>query len=332
MTAFTYAALQQPVSIRQSIRQPGGWAISVCAIGAFAIVTLAIVTAFLLQSPTMFVVYFFFALFLGAIGLSAHTTIRRHVRLQAFAAQNNLTYIADQAYNGRPGVIFGEGDSRIFVDLLQTNSQPFIEIGNYRYTIGSGKNRHDVNFGFVRVKLPRRLPNMVLDAHSNNFLGRFSNLPAGLSGNQKLALEGDFNNYFTLYAPADYGRDALYVFTPDVMQALVDAAHKYDCEVIDDDFYIYSSGQIDLTDQTRIEELLGVIKVIQPELVEQTDYYADERVGSRAANLIAEPGARLKTRMPAIGIIAVSLVFTYILINSAIPMISTFIDAFSRSS
>lgn len=332
MITLNYIALKQPVSIRQSIHQPGGWAIIVCALGALIILALAIVTAFLLHSPIMFVVYCGFALFLVLIIKITHASIRRRVRLQAFATQNKLTYIADQAYDNRPGIIFGEGDSRTFLDLLQTNNQPFIEIGNYQYTVGSGKSRHDVNFGFVRVKLPRRLPNMVLDAHSNNFLGRFSNLPAGISGNQKLALEGDFNNYFTLYTPADYGRDALYVFTPDVMQALIDAANKYDCEVIDDDFYIYNTGRIDLTNQMRIEELLRVIGVIQPELVDQTDYYADERVGNRSANLIAEPGARLKTRMPAIGIVVVIFTFVYILGNFAIPMISTVIDAFSRSS
>ena len=37
---------------------------------------------------------------------------------------------------------------------------------------------------------------------------------------QVLSLEGDFDRYFTLYCPKEYERDALYVFTPDLMALL----------------------------------------------------------------------------------------------------------------
>jgi hypothetical protein len=100
------------------------------------------------------------------------------------------------------------------------------------------------------IQLDRALPHMVLDAVQNDrkILGqRVSNLPARFDLAQRLSREGDFDRYFTLYAPADYERDALYVFTPDLMALLIDEAGSgeggsMDVEIIDDRMYVYAPG------------------------------------------------------------------------------------------
>ena len=135
---------------------------------------------------------------------------------------------------------------------------------------------------------------MVLDAKKNNMFGKISNLTDTFDRSQTLALEGDFNEYFTLYAPKQYERDALYVFTPDVMAKLIDNGAQFDMEVIDDELYIYKSGRIGLTDEAQLRSILSIFDTIAAELKDQTDYYADERVGDRAQNIVAVPGARLK--------------------------------------
>jgi hypothetical protein len=134
---------------------------------------------------------------------------------------------------------------------------------------------------------------MVLDARDNNALGRFSNLPDVFNRNQTLKLEGNFNNYFTLYAPAEYARDALYVFTPDVMAALIDSGSKYDLEVMDNSLWIYSKGRFDMNEPT-LRQLLKIADTIGGELGDQSAGYVDERVGDRSANIVAAPGKRLK--------------------------------------
>lgn len=146
---------------------------------------------------------------------------------------------------------------------------------------------------FFLIKLPRRLPHMVLDSKANNFMSRFSNLPESFRG-QTLSLEGDFNKYFTLYAPKKYERDALYVFTPDVMATLIDAGKDYDMEIIDDNLYVYASGSIRLDSEAELRPLMQSLNAVASKLRRRTDYYADERIGDRAANIVAEPGIRLK--------------------------------------
>lgn len=219
------------------------------------------------------------------------------VKLRRFAAMNGFVYMHDAPFDYRAGVIFGQGHSQKFIDLLRTENRNFAEIGNYQYITGSGKSQQTHRFGFIRMKLPRKLPNMVLDAHSNNTFGRFSNLPESFNRGEKLSLEGDFDKYFTLYAPEQYKIDALYIFTPNMMQALIDTAGSYDCEVIDDDFYIYTQPRFDITNREHFERIMRIISSLQPTITRQSQYYADENVGDRAANIIAPQGARLKSHV-----------------------------------
>lgn len=104
---------------------------------------------------------------------------------------------------GRNGVIFQHGNSRRF-DMLFTPSKGGIyEFGAYRYDTSSGRRRTTHYYGFVHVKLPRTLPNLILDSNHNNLLGE-TGLPGSMDQKQQLHLEGDFDKYFTLYAPQGY--------------------------------------------------------------------------------------------------------------------------------
>jgi hypothetical protein len=213
-------------------------------------------------------------------------------RLYRFAVSNGLQFIHDKTDPGYAGMIFDEGHSRSVGTAFMFPAG--FEIGNYQYVTGSGKNSTTHTWAYMKVKLPRKLPHMVLDARKNNIFGKFSNLPDTFDGSQTLALEGDFNDHFTLYAPKQYERDALYVFTPDVMARLIDSGNGFDMEVIDDELYIYRANRFDLGSEAELRTLLGIISAIGTELKDQTDYYADERVGDRTQNIVAAPGARLK--------------------------------------
>lgn len=320
MTSLDYTALSAPVRFKDALVAPLGWILYIEAAAAIGSFVFGVLSWLFFGFSSAFIQLIFVPAFMVLASYAGFVTIRRHIRLRAFAEANNLSYLTDQRYDGRPGVIFNEGDDRRFSELLVTMDERPIEFGNYQYETGSGKNRQTHVVGFVHVKLPRRLPNMVLDAKSNNFFGKFSNLPVGFSRDQVLQLEGDFNNYFTLYAPATYKQDALYVFTPDVMQALVEAAQHYDCEVVDDSFYLYTSTPLALDNKARLEEMFDIVAKIHPELTDQTDYYADERVGDRFLNVVAAPGARLKTRLSTLHIVIFTIIALWIGLQFIVPV------------
>lgn len=246
---------------------------------------------------------------------------KRLARLYKFAVLNQVKLLVDAPPQGYEGVIFSAGHSHVIKEALifQNGS----EIGLHKFTTGSGKNQRDNYWGYMRVKLLRNVPNMLLDSKKNNFLGgRFSNLPLAYNKDQTIKLEGDFNDYFTLYAPVSYGKDAFYIFTPDVMAELIDHGCDFDIEVIDNHLMFYSSKHFDLESEAEISKLLSVLDKISSELIDQTDYYADERSAHRAADTVAAPGRRLKTKLPVIVIVLIIIYIVYFLLNPFLVFIT----------
>ncbi|MBC7746697.1 hypothetical protein H7Y40_01805 [Pedobacter sp.] len=241
------------------------------------------------------------------------TTARKRIRMSRFAQVNGFVFLQNIDNPQHAGIIFHEGDSRKIEAgfIMKSQAGKEVELGEYSYMMGSGKNRHSVHYGYVRIELARQLPHLVLDARSNNLFGRLSNLPDSFSRSQRLELEGDFNSYFDLYVPGAYERDALYIMTPDIMAALIDGAKAYDMEIIDSQLFIYSTVPFQLHQQTALQKLFTLTATIGKELNEQVDFYADERVGDRSVNIIAAPGRRLKKGFNWITIIIIVFVVLY---------------------
>ena len=233
------------------------------------------------------------------------------MRLSNFAAANGLTYSIATSNPQFPGSIFALGRDRSSIDHVFTKDGRYLEIGNYRYVTGSGKNQTTHNWGFMALSLDRKLPHMVLDSTANNGLFGGSNLPTTFAKEQRLSLEGDFDRYFALYAPKDYERDALYVFTPDLMALLIDEAAPFDVEIVDDWMFVYSSTPFVPTDPGHFQRLFRIADTVGEKTLSQTDRYADDRIGDPAVNLVAPQGARLK-RGFSVGSVIVVIAFAAI--------------------
>ncbi len=301
MRTIDYSALELPLSEADILaykQQYGDRWVPTSTRPGWMLVSLAgasVVTAIVYAHTWLMALFIFVAIAAGIAGIIAFAYLdatKRRTRMARFAAANGATFAHDQSNPSLPGLIFDEGDSRVLRESI--NFSDGTVLGVHEYTTGSGKNRTTHRWGFVSVKLPRKLPNMVLDSEKNNFFGLISNLPDTFSKDQKLSLEGDFDTYFSLYAPQQYGTDALYIFTPDVMQAAIDHGGGYDMEVVDDTFYVYMQMGADLSKADTVKNLLDIASKVGGEIEHQGDYYADERVGDRALNLVAAPGQRLK--------------------------------------
>lgn len=241
----------------------------------------------------------------------------RLMRLVRFAEANGFSYAPRSDAPSYPGMIFGIGRERMALDHIMRSTPRFLDIGNFRYSSGSGKNKRVRTWGFMAVHLDRRVPHMLLDAKANDFIG--SNLPAAFSKDQVLSLEGDFDRHFTLYCPREYERDALYVFTPDLMALLIDEAGAFDVEVIDDWMFVYSQQPLPMGDGPQMLRLLRIVDTVGATAVERTDAYADERIGDRRANIVAPQGARLRRGVLWVPIALVALVAAAWLLQAVLP-------------
>jgi hypothetical protein len=248
--------------------------------------------------PTSFLVNFIPAAIAGMIVWWVSITLlekaaERRLRFANFARDNNLTYYPEKTEPTYQGIIFSTGGDRSLYDRFEADG---FEIGNYRYTVQHGKSSTTYKFGYARIDLKRHVAHMLLDAKSNNtklFGLNISNLPVTLNADQTLSLEGDFNEYFTLYAPKEYERDALYIFTPDLMALLIDHVAQFDVEVIDDQLFVYGK-EFNFVDKGTWQRIFDIIRNVGQKTISQTDYYADERIGDRTQDIVAEPGRRLR--------------------------------------
>lgn len=203
-------------------------------------------------------------------------------RIARFAEANAMTYEHEIAAPPLPGMIFQLGDSRVASSLVRGHTPRFVEFGNYRYTTGSGKNRTTHHWGYVAVKLDVPLPNIVLDALGNNTLG--TNLPASFSRDQRLSLEGDLDQHFTLYCPRGYEADALYLFTPDIMARFIDNAAQLDVEIVDDWMFLYMRRAASTTDAATWAWLFSAVGALMTKF-DQWARWRDDRL--REARAVA---------------------------------------------
>ena len=216
------------------------------------------------------------------------------LRYLNFAEANGLTFRASADTPGYPGMIFGLGHTRGVANSLRSTSGTFLDISNYHYSEGVG-DREPRSWGYMALRLGRRLPHMVLDSRQNNgVFGIATNLPGFLDRHQVLSLEGDFDEHFTLYCPREYERDALYIFTPDLMALLIDNAAPFDVEIVDDWMFIYSTRLFHSFEPQTYLRLFTIVETVHRRALKRAARYSDERAASFEANVVAPPGKRLK--------------------------------------
>lgn len=144
-------------------------------------------------------------------------------------------------------------------------------------------------FRYLALRLPRDLPHIMVDSRRNGRLGQFAPAVAPLS------FEGDFDRYFTVYVPAGYERDALELFTPDVMACLIDAGSGWDIEIVEDRMIVASNKTARRHDRRETTALLRFAELFGAELEHQAQAYSDPRAAYPRTQ-VAEGGQRLARR------------------------------------
>lgn len=244
--------------------------------------------------PIFFLAVFLFVGFITVRGLFAASPWETWYRLEGFAHANGLMFSADSHGPNYPGAIFTAGRARRALNQLFSVTGRHIAMGNHRYVTGSGKSSTTHTWGYLAIQLERSLPHMVLDARANNNIFGDTALASTLSKSQVLSLEGDFDRHFTLYCPEAYERDALYVFTPDLMALLIDEAAPFDVEIVDDWMFVYSPTPFAGADPHLYQRLFRIVDTVGAKTLARTNRYADERIGDPSIDLVAPQGQRLK--------------------------------------
>lgn len=293
--------------LRAEGRLPGGglalqvttFGVAIGVLGALGIgilAVLALFSAYLGPGALILGILFVFPIVIGISGMIAlffvvrrkdAAQMDRRLRLARFAGDVRMEYVPAQPDPALPGTIFSTGGDRTAYDLLRGTRPRFVEVGNHSYTVSNGKTTTTSRWGYIAIRLDVPLPHIVLDAVGNGVtLGMWQR-------GQHLSLEGDFDRYFRLYCPAGYERDALYLFTPDVMARFIDNAAVLEVEIVDDWLFLYSRDELSTLDPARWAWVFSVIAALLDKL-EQWGRWRDDRLAGVAAGaVVSAPVAAL---------------------------------------
>lgn len=173
-------------------------------------------------------------------------------------------------------LVLARGIQRI-VHFCMTDPRDRTIFGEYPYTIvrnSSGKRTYTTySFCYAQVKLPRKVPHVILNGRQNSFGVSEYELVV-----EKVALEGDFSRFFSVLVPPGYRRDALQLLTPDVMEALKNFAQGYDLELVRDKLFIIAKGaKGEITSAEIMRYLYRAAEKLRAEFSRQAKNYSDDR-------------------------------------------------------
>ncbi|MCL1929702.1 hypothetical protein FWF93_01045 [Candidatus Saccharibacteria bacterium] len=204
-------------------------AIAIAAIAAIGVVMpfISISISILISFPAVI----FLLLYL--LGWVEEASQRMQLKWLEFAKQNGFKYHIGSTGDNNPNALaFNIGHGGTTSHMLGLDDRLCVAEYTYKTEVGGETVWH--HFNFARFKLHNDVPHLVLDS-------KFSALQ--IEGTKEIRLEGNFHEYFSLYAPEGFHIDALQVFTPDVMARLLDQEKKYDIELVGSDLYIYDMRQ-----------------------------------------------------------------------------------------
>ena len=177
-------------------------------------------------------------------------------RLPGFAATNGMDHVPFASAHDYPGTLFRQGgDSGRVLDLLRSRHDASFSIGTYVYQ-PSGSERERF-WGFVAVRLVGDVPHMVLQSQRLRFTV-LGSLPMDMVANQRLDLEGDFPSHFSLFVAPGGEREALYLFTPDLMALFVDEIADLHVETVGNWLFVYVPCDLRGVSPAAYERLFGI--------------------------------------------------------------------------
>jgi hypothetical protein len=237
---------------------------------------------------------------------------RRWYRLGSFAEDNGLVYVPD-AVGVPAGLMFQQGKHPRVVDALLTPDGAFA-IGTFTFVADDSRSLdRDPAYSFLRIKLPRPVPHLVLISVARRGFRGYSSVGLSFAESQRVRLEGDFDRFFAVYAPDGYGADARYVLTPDFMARLADHASLFDLEFVDDELYVYSGIAWDVEKPATWLWARWFAEVVGVPALRRTARFTDDR-SVTPGSAVAPGGRRLKVAVPLVaGLISAAWIVSQVL-------------------
>lgn len=192
-----------------------------------------------------------FSLFFIVLPISIIQWVTQHMK-QLFVTQIapmlNMTY-SETGILPTQGYIFSLGHDRSIRNVFSGtyNNLP-LRLYEYTYIVGSGKSRTIHTFTVSEIDVGHTLPHLFMRPKLYPSMG---NPP----DTKSLSHEGNFNDYFSVFIPADGQIEALQILEPDVMASFVDDFTKYGFETSDTKIYLFKGSSLTENRELLLEQV-----------------------------------------------------------------------------
>ncbi|MBM7026641.1 hypothetical protein [Clavibacter zhangzhiyongii] len=219
------------------------------------------------------------------------STIRSHYRLARFGRANGMSYAPGPLSDGHMGEVAARG--MYLTRVMRPRTARPVEFGNHELSRASTASGITQYGGYAMIGLRRELPHIQVISNRTR-LRRAMTPTVDVARDQRLELEGDFDRHAALYCPEGYERDALYLFTPDVMAVLVDRVRGFDVEIRGDRLLLRSPADMVTLDPDRWHDVLDATAALMAK-VDRWERWRDDRLlsleGEGASALTASDDA-----------------------------------------
>lgn len=161
--------------------------------------------------------------------------------LQEFALANGYSFDKNGQVDEAYGTIFRlTGDQRVSDVVTGTYDNNNIRLFICELTTRIGNSTQKYQDTVIELDLHGQLPNLLMVNKKSRY-GQL-NLAGSFGIKNTFSLEGDFNEYFTLYGQENNQIEALEVFSPDTMALMEDESKHFTVEFSGNRIYIYANG------------------------------------------------------------------------------------------
>lgn len=165
----------------------------------------------------------------------------RHEFYRQFANANGMVYSQKAQLTNLQGALFNLGHGHKTEDAISgTYDGNRFNLFTYQYTIGSGKSQQTYGCTVAQINYPSVLPSILLIVDSQYFGG----IVPFFSGWEKLRPALTFDRNFDLYGKKEFEIETLQIFTPDVMEKLLNAWPQFNLEFNHNTLYVFCAHTI----------------------------------------------------------------------------------------
>ncbi len=196
---------------------------------------------------------------------------RQHEVLQQFAKDNGFVLRADDKYISSGAVFQAGNNDHVTGEILEGSLYGHrISVYVHKFSTSSGKSRMTHYYGVIEIELPKVVPHVFIDSKKNNWI--FGETLDVFKAQDMVELEGDFNEYFRIFAAKDYDVEVLTLLNPAFMQQLIQHATEFELELIDNKAFVYVNNVIILS-QVSVMKMFEAAEFLILDLDKQLDTF-----------------------------------------------------------